>query len=70
MFSPARELPPRAFVRCMREDGGPELLAARLLRNQKAGILYGWNADYDTLPDEQAILALLRTGESNPNRQA
>jgi len=65
MFSPAHgSVRLHAFVRCIREEGA-EKLAEYVLNNEKRGILYhrsGFSGDYDGLPDEEAVLRLLRSG--------
>jgi hypothetical protein len=33
-----------------------------VVRNQKQGIIYGWNKDYDNLGCEEAVIDLLHNG--------
>jgi hypothetical protein len=61
MFSGSHDVRLRAFVRCAREEG-LEKLAEHVLRNQRNGIRYGHQKDYDGLGSEEAVLTLLRTG--------
>lgn len=63
MFSDDHDVRLRAFVRCAREEG-VERLAEYVLENQRNGILYGYNRDYDHLGSEEAVLRLLRTGRT------
>jgi hypothetical protein len=61
MFSETHDLRIRAFVRCIKEDG-LEKLAEYLLENEKRGIHYGYQKDYDFKNSEDEVLALLRKG--------
>ncbi|MHC1771720.1 MAG: DUF3795 domain-containing protein [Flexilinea sp.] len=61
MFSESHDIRNRTFVKCAKQEG-VEKLAEYVLRNQKAGILYGWNRDYDNLGIEEAVLDLLHNG--------
>lgn len=44
------------------KNEGIERLAEYVLRNQKNGIMYGWNKDYDNLGNEEAVIDLLHNG--------
>jgi hypothetical protein len=61
MFSDSHDVRIRAFVRCAKEEG-KDKLAEYVVHNQKNGILYGINKDYDNLGSEEEVLNLLRTG--------
>ena len=61
MFSDHHDLRNRVFVKVAKQEG-IEKLADYVLRNQKAGILYGWNKDYDNLGEEDAVVDLLHYG--------
>lgn len=61
MFSEHHDLRNRVFVKVAKQEG-IEKLADYVLRNQKAGILYGWNKDYDNLGEEDAVVDLLHYG--------
>ena len=63
MFSENHDLRLRTFVKCAKEEG-LETLAKYVLTNQGKGIQYGYQKDYDGLETEEAVLKLLRTGES------
>lgn len=58
MFSEGHDLRLRAFIRFAKEYG-IEKLAECVLINQKNGILYGYQKDYDQLESENAVIALL-----------
>lgn len=62
MFSHNHDIRLRAFIRCAREEG-IERLAEYVVTNQKNGIMYGYQKDYDGLESEEAVLRLLRTGK-------
>lgn len=62
MFSDFHDIRLRAFVRCVKEEG-VDKLAEYLLENQKNGIYYGHQRDYDGLVSEKAVLKLLRAGQ-------
>lgn len=61
MFSEHHNIRNRVFVKVAKEEGLRKL-AEYVLVNQNAGILYGWNKDYDQLNDEEAIIDLLHNG--------
>ncbi len=61
MFSEHHDLRNRVFVKVAKKEG-IEKLAEYVLRNQEAGILYGWNQDYDNLGEEEAVIDLLHRG--------
>jgi hypothetical protein len=61
MFSETHDIRLKAFIRCAKEDGVGKL-AEYVLRNQRNGIMYGHQKDYDGLESEDAVLRLLRTG--------
>jgi len=60
MFSDSHDIRLRAFVRCAKEEG-IEKLAEYVLKNQRNGIYYGHQKDYDGLGNEEVVLKLLRT---------
>lgn len=62
MFGPEHDLRLRVFIRCLQQEG-PEALAAYLLRNERDGIHYGHNMDYDHLGSEEAVWQLLHKGK-------
>lgn len=61
MFSEQHNIRNRVFVKVAKSEG-VDKLAEYVYNNQNAGILYGWNKDYDQLPDEEAIIDLLHKG--------
>ena len=61
MFSEHHDVRNRTFVKVAKNEG-IEALAAYVLENQKNGIMYGWNKDYDNLGNEEAIIDLLHNG--------
>lgn len=63
MYSPTHDLRIRAFARCIKEDG-IEKLAEYIIENEKQGIRYGYQKDYDFKQNEDMVLKLLRTGKS------
>jgi hypothetical protein len=61
MFSNGHAVRNRVFVKVARQEG-LEKLIEYVLRNQEAGIRYGWNKDYDQLDNEEAVIDLLHKG--------
>lgn len=61
MFSEHHDIRNRTFVKVAKNEG-IEKLAAYVLENQKNGIMYGWNKDYDNLENEEAVIDLLYNG--------
>lgn len=61
MFSEHYDIRNRCFVKVAKNEG-IEKLAEYILKNQKIGILYGWNRDYDNLKNEDAVFDLLHNG--------
>lgn len=61
MYGAGHDLKIRAFARCIKEDG-PEKFAEHLMENEKHGIKYGFQKDYDIKENEDEVLALLRNG--------
>jgi len=51
----------RTFVKVAKNEGIEEL-TAYVLENQKNGIMYGWNKDYDNSGNEEAVIDLLHKG--------
>ena len=61
MFSEHHDIRNRTFVKVAKNEG-IEKLVAFVLENQKNGIMYGWNKDYDNLENEEAVIDLLYNG--------
>ncbi len=61
MFSESHDLRLRAFVRFIKDEGLEEL-ARCVIQNEKAGIRYGYQRDYDGLETEEDVIQLLKTG--------
>ncbi len=59
MFSPSHDIKIQAYVQCIREEGLGNFIGY-LLENQKKGIQYGYNKDYDHRNNIQEVLDLLR----------
>lgn len=57
----------RAHVRCIKEDGADKFIEY-IMNNEKNGIKYGYQKDYDLLKTEDAVLGLLRTGLKKPGK--
>lgn len=51
----------RACVRCIREDG-MEKFIDYIIKNERNGIRYSYQKDYDFMKNEEEVLHLLRTG--------
>jgi hypothetical protein len=67
MFSDTHDLRIRAFVKFIKEEG-LEKLAECLIENEKKGIKYGYQKDYDFKRSEDDVLELLRTGKKRGNQ--
>ena len=61
MFSVNHDIRNRTFVRVAKNES-IEKLVEYVVENQKHGINYGWNKDYDNLENEEAIIDLLHNG--------
>ena len=61
MFSEHHDVRNRTFVKVAKNEG-IEKLSEYVVRNQKKGIMYGWNKDYDNLGNEEAVIDLLHNG--------
>lgn len=61
MFSEHHDIRNRVFVKVAKTEGINKL-AQYVIDNQKNGIQYGWNKDYDNLESEEAIIDLLHNG--------
>lgn len=61
MFSEHHDIRNRTFVKVAKNEG-IEKLAEYVIENQKNGIMYGWNKDYDNLEYEEAVIDLLHNG--------
>lgn len=61
MFSEHHDIRNRTFVKVAKNEG-IEKLAEYVLENQRNGIIYGWNKDYDNLECEEAVIDLLHNG--------
>ncbi len=61
MYSDNHDIRIRAFARCIREEG-VDKLAEYIIGNEKKGIKYGYQKDYDFKQNEDEVLDLLRTG--------
>jgi len=65
MFSEHHDIRNRTFVKIAKMEG-IEMLAEYVAKNQKNGIFYGWNRDYDHLESEEAVIDLLHNGLNSP----
>jgi len=65
MFSEQHDIRNRTFVKVAKMEG-IEKLAEYVFENQKNGIFYGWNKDYDHLESEEAVIDLLHNGLNSP----
>ena len=61
MFSDSHDIRLRAFVRFIKDEG-LEKLARCIIENEKKGIKYGFQKDYDGLETEDDVIRLLKTG--------
>ena len=61
MFSESHDLRLRVFVRFIKDEGLEEL-ARCIIENEKHGIEYGHQKDYDGLETEEDVIKLLKTG--------
>lgn len=61
MFSESHDLRLRAFVRFIKDEG-LEKFAKFIIENEKKGIKYGYQKDYDGLKSEDDVIKLLKTG--------
>ncbi len=61
MHAPPHDLRIRAFVKFIRDEGAEALIDC-LLQNERRGIYYGYQRDYDGLESEEAVIRLLKTG--------
>ena len=61
MFSNQHDKRNRVIVKIAKIEG-VKSLARYILTNQKNGIIYGWNKDYDNLDSEEAVIDLLHNG--------
>lgn len=66
MFSDAHDVRLRAFVRFIRDEG-LEKLARCIIENEKNGIRYGHQKDYDGLGTEEAVIQRLMAGARKEN---
>lgn len=62
MFGNGHDIRIRAFIKFMKEEG-PEKLIKCLIENEKRGIKYGYQKDYDGKKSEEEVIALLREGD-------
>lgn len=60
MFSDQHDIRNRVFVKVAKDEEGK--LLEYVIENQKNGIIYGWNRDYDNLDNEETIIDLLHNG--------
>lgn len=58
MFNEHHDIRNRTFVKVAKEEG-VDKLAEYVAHNQKNGIIYGWNKDYDNLGSEQRVIDML-----------
>lgn len=65
MFGAGHDIRNATFIKVAKAQG-LERLSEYLLRNLKAGIVYGWNRDYDNLGTEEAVIDLLQNGPKSP----
>lgn len=68
MFSDQHDLRLRAFIRFIKEEGLGRL-AECIIENEKKGIEYGFQKDYDGLETEEDVIRLLKTGIRIQNRK-
>ncbi len=61
MFSESHDLRLGAFVRFIKAEG-LETFARCLIENEKRGVKYGYQKDYDGLATEEEVIELLKTG--------
>lgn len=61
MFSESHDLRLRAFIRFIKDEG-LEKLATCIIENEKNGVKYGYQKDYDGLETEEDVIKLLKTG--------
>lgn len=61
MFSEHHDVRNRTFVKVAKIEGLDNLMEY-VHENQKNGIHYGWNKDYDNLDNEAAVIDLLHNG--------
>ena len=66
MFSESHDIRLRAFVRFIRAEGLAKF-ARCIIENEKKGIRYGHQKDYDGLETEEDVIELLRTGGKPSN---
>ena len=64
MFSNPKNIRVRAFVRFMKEES-PEKLITCITENEKNGIQYGYQKDYDLKQSEDEVIELLKMGGKN-----
>jgi hypothetical protein len=60
MFSESHDLRLRAFVRFIKAEG-LEKFAECIIENEKRGVRYGYQKDYDGLETEEDVIELLKT---------
>lgn len=61
MFSESHDVRIRAFVRFIKEEG-VDRFADCILENEKKGVHYGYQKDYDGFNTEEEVIKLLKTG--------
>jgi len=61
MFSESHDIRIRAFIRFINVEG-LEKCAKCIITNEKRGIKYGYQKDYDGLKSEADVIRLLKTG--------
>lgn len=68
MFSESHDLRLRAFVHFIKKEG-IEKLAICIIENEKRGIKYGYQKDYDGLQTEEDVIKLLKKGTGKENNK-
>lgn len=63
MFNKDHDIRIRAFIKSMKKES-PEKLVQCIIKNQKKGIEYGYQKDYDLKKSEDEVICLLLTGRN------
>lgn len=68
MFYESHDLRLRAFIRFIKDEGLAKL-AECIIKNDKRGIKYGYQKDYDGLESDEEVIRLLKTGKRKKKRK-